>query len=160
MDNFYEQFLTKDYGKLQKKFETTRNTLVVLAMIAAVIVGLFGVIAFIAGYIILGLIARAMFLEYEYELTENELVITKIMNKKKRKIITTLDIKNIVNVKGVEEGNQNGAKLVKACVDESGLREQIIFVQKNSQLIGFKVAMDKKLISMCKRINPLNFSGI
>lgn len=160
MDNFYEQFLTKDYGDIQKKFETTRNTLVVLAIIASVIVGLFGVIAFIGGYIILGFIARIIFLEYEYELTENELVITKIMNKKKRKIITTLDIKNIVNVENAKNINENKVKFIKACVDESGLGEQIIFVQKNAQLIGFKVAMDKKLISMCKRINPLNFNGI
>lgn len=160
MDQFYEQFLTTDYGKKQKNFEVLSSTLIVLALMSTVLIGIIGAVVFIIGYFIVELIAKSIFLEYEYELTENELVISKIMNKKKRKIITTINIENIVDVNKIQDGNSRNAKLIKACVNNSGLNEQIIFVTKNSEVIGFKVAMDKKLLSMCKRINPLNFSRV
>ncbi|WP_438521184.1 DUF6106 family protein [Clostridium sp.] len=160
MDKFYEQFLTTDYGNKEKNFKLISSTLIVLALMSAVVIGFMGSIVCLVGYVIVEIIARAVLLEYEYELTENELVISKIMNKKKRKVITTIDIENIVDVNKVQDGNSRNAKLIKACVDNSGLNEQIIFVTRNSEVVGFKVAMDKKLLLMCKRVNPLNFSRV
>ncbi|MGL5480195.1 MAG: hypothetical protein ACRDCB_14235, partial [Clostridium sp.] len=142
MDIFYEQFITKDYGDIQKKFQSVRNTLVVLAMISAIFVGTFGVVTFLMGYVILGLIARNLFLEYEYEITENELVITKIMNKKKRKVITTLNIEKLVDAYSLEEANNKNIRVVNACIeDDKRLKEKILVINRDSKLVGFRVAM-------------------
>lgn len=161
MDIFYEQFITKDYGDIQNKFQSVRNTLVVLAMISAIFVGTFGVVTFLMGYVILGLIARNIFLEYEYEITENELVITKIMNKKKRKVITTLDIEKLVNAYSLEEANNKNIRVVNACIeDDKKLNEKILVINRDSKLVGFRVAMDKKLLSICRRLNPMCFNSL
>ncbi|WP_194191790.1 aromatic acid exporter family protein [Clostridium chrysemydis] len=161
MDIFYEQFITKDYGDIQKKFQSVRNTLVILAMISAVFVGTFGVVTFLMGYVILGLIARNLFLEYEYEITENELVITKIMNKKKRKVITTLNIEKLVNAYSLEEANNKNIRVVNACIeDDKKLKEKILVINRDSKLVGFRVAMDKKLLSICRKLNPMCFNSL
>ncbi|MCR6514792.1 MULTISPECIES: hypothetical protein [Clostridium] len=161
MDIFYEQFITKDYGDIQKKFQSVRNTLVVLAMISAIFVGTFGVVTFLMGYVILGLIARNLFLEYEYEITENELVITKIMNKKKRKVITTLNIEKLVNAYSLEEANNKNIRVVNACIeDDKRLKEKILVINRDSKLVGFRVAMDKKLLSICRKLNPVCFNSL
>ncbi|MGL6187417.1 MAG: hypothetical protein ACRC1T_18760 [Clostridium chrysemydis] len=161
MDIFYEQFITKDYGDIQKKFQSVRNTLVVLAMISAIFVGTFGVVTFLMGYVILGLIARNLFLEYEYEITENELVITKIMNKKKRKVITTLNIEKLVDAYSLEEANNKNIRVVNACIeDDKRLKEKILVINRDSKLVGFRVAMDKKLLSICRKLNPVCFNSL
>lgn len=161
MDIFYEQFITKDYGDIQKKFQSVRNTLVVLAMISAIFVGTFGVVTFLMGYVILGFIARNLFLEYEYEITENELVITKIMNKKKRKVITTLNIEKLVNAYSLEEANNKNIRVVNACIeDDKRLKEKILVINRDSKLVGFRVAMDKKLLSICRKLNPVCFNSL
>lgn len=161
MDIFYEQFITKDYGDIQKKFQSVRNTLVILAMISAIFVGTFGVVTFLMGYVILGLIARNLFLEYEYEITENELVITKIMNKKKRKVITTLNIEKLVNAYSLEEANNKNIRVVNACIeDDKRLKEKILVINRDSKLVGFRVAMDKKLLSICRKLNPVCFNSL
>lgn len=161
MDIFYEQFITKDYGDIQKKFQSVRNTLVVLAMISAIFVGTFGVITFLMGYVILGLIARNLFLEYEYEITENELVITKIMNKKKRKVITTLNIEKLVDAYSLEEANNKNISVVNACIeDDKRLKEKVLVINRDSKLVGFRVAMDKKLLSICRKLNPVCFNSL
>lgn len=161
MDIFYEQFITKDYGDIQKKFQSVRNTLVILAMISAIFVGTFGVVTFLMGYVILGLIARNLFLEYEYEITENELVITKIMNKKKRKVITTLNIEKLVDAYSLEEANNKNIRVVNACIeDDKRLKEKVLVINRDSKLVGFRVAMDKKLLSICRKLNPVCFNSL
>lgn len=161
MEVFYEQFITKDYGEIQKKFQSVRHTLVILAIISVIFVGSFGVITFLLGYIMLGLVARNMFLEYEYEITENELVITKIMNKKKRKVITTLNLEELVCVNSIQEANKKNIKIINACIEnDEKLKERVLIINKNSSLLGFKIAMDKKLLTMCRRVNPTCFNSI
>ena len=161
MEIFYEQFITKDYGNIQKKFYNIRHTLLILAIMSAIFVGSFAVIIFLFGYIMLGFIAGNIFLEYEYEITENELVITKIMNKKRRKIITTLNIEELVSAKNIEDVNNEKIKVVNACIENNNaLKETVLIINKDSVPIGFKIAMDKKLLNMCRKINPVCFNNI
>lgn len=160
MDCFYEQFIGKDYGAKQKKFEATKEVLIVVAVIVSMFQGvIFGLAVFVI-YIILGIFGKNMFLEYEYELTENELVISKIMNKKGRKVIGTIDINNVVDVISADSKLRDGVKIVNASFDDGELGQQILYVNKDSKLIGFKVSMDRNLIYKCKRINVTSFRNI
>lgn len=160
MDNFYEQFLTTDYGSKQKNLEIISKIFIILALIVSVFTKVIVSIVCLVIYFIIQLIGRFLFLEYEYELTEDELVISKIMNKKKRKVLVKINVNNIVNVCNGKNIKYRQEKIITACLKNSGLNEQVIFIPKNSEVIGFKVTMDDKLISMCKRINLSAFSEI
>lgn len=160
MDCFYEQFLGKDYGVKAKRFELLRETLIMAAILGSVFIGVaFGLIVFFL-YLILGVVGKNIFLEYEYELTEDELVISKILNKKARKKITTININEVVDVTKEDMAIKQGAKIINASFKDDKGNKQIIYINKDGKLIGFRVSMDSKLIYNCKRINRLSFNNL
>lgn len=160
MDIFYEQFLTKDYGEKQRKYESIGQALILLTILNIIFVGISLAAITIAGYILVFILARKRFLEFEYELTDTELVISKIMNKKSRKLIGKINIENVVEVTSAKSFNKKDVKIINASLDgieKDGLKESILLIRVDSNLIGYKIAMDKKLQGMCRRINPIIF---
>lgn len=161
MDVFYEQFLSKNYGKQAKIFGSLQQFFLILTVFNLVRMSFMWTILMLGLYFVIFIIINIKFLEYEYELTCDELVISKIINKKSRKTIGKINIRDIVDVKS-SNSNLNGdnIKIINASlngIDKSELNEKILLVRQNSNLIGYKVAMDKKLYSMCKMINPIIF---
>lgn len=161
MDVFYEQFLSKDYGKQPKIFEFMKQIFLVLTVFNLVRMSLTWTILMLVLYFIVFMIINIKFLEYEYELTCDELIISKIINKKSRKIIGKINIRDVVNIKSLNDSlGENNIKIINASLSGlncSELNEKILFVRQSSTLIGYKVAMDKKLYGMCKMINPIIF---
>lgn len=93
----------------------------------------FGFGFFIIAAIIYGayILIRSRFIEYEYALTNNELDIDKIMAKKKRKHILTVDFKQVVICAAVNDDNfsseyNNTASLSKT-YDFSGICEYDVY---------------------------------
>lgn len=155
---FYEQFLTKDYDIKRKKVESSKLALLILALLNTIFISMVvGVITF-GFYIFLSLIARYKFIEFEYELTGNELVISKISNKKSRRIVANIKIDEVIKVKTKDSFNNEGIRIVNLCLDEmDNLCEKVLVVREGSSLIGYKVALDKDLARMCGIINPSVF---
>ena len=161
MGVFYEQFLTKDYGYKQKSFVSIQQALLVLAILNGIFMGIIWALLTIGVYFLMFFIGRNKFLEFEYELTDSDLVISKIMNKKSRKIIGNIDIKNIVEVVSLNNFNRNDVKIINASlkgINKNELNEKILIVRKDLNLIGYKIAMDKKLYEICTKINPIIFN--
>lgn len=161
MEVFYEQFLTKDYGYKQKSFESIQQALLVLAILNGIFMGIIWALLTVGVYFLMFLIGRSKFLEFEYELTCSELVISKIMNKKTRKVVGKIDVNKIVEVVSSNNFNRSDVKIVNASLNgikKDELNEKILLVREDSNLIGYKIAMDNKLHEICRRINPIVFN--
>lgn len=161
MEVFYEQFLTKDYGYKQKSFESIQQALLVLAILNGIFMGIIWALLTVGVYFLMFLIGRSKFLEFEYELTCSELVISKIMNKKTRKVVGKIDVKKIIEVVSSNNFNRSDVKIVNASLNgikKDELNEKILLVREDSNLIGYKIAMDNKLHEICRRINPIVFN--
>lgn len=162
MDIFYEQFLTKNYGQIQKTFESIKQALLILSILNGIFMGILWALLTLGIYFLVFIIGRNKFLEFEYELTDSDLVISKIMNKKSRKMIASIDVKNIVEVVSSNSFNRSNVKIINASlegINKDELNEKILLVREDSNLIGYKIAMDKKLYEICTKINPIIFNN-
>lgn len=160
MEEFYEQFQTKDYGVTYNNLNLLANGLLIMSLVSLVVLKSVGnTLISISGYLIVMLVIRNKILEYEYELTLSEIVITKIINKKKRKKLLEIDVKDIERITTTFDGKGN-CRYINACLNESNLEKRYVYVRSNGKLIVIRMAMDEKLISICKSINPTCFSNI
>ncbi|MCR1952758.1 MULTISPECIES: hypothetical protein [unclassified Clostridium] len=157
MECFYEQFQTKDYGSLEKILNILSKVSLIFAILFAAMLNL--VFAVVFGLIYLGvfILSRKLIVEYEYELTGDELVIFKIMNKSKRTEIGSFNIREISSVKSSERMDKSNSKIVKAYLEESGLKNMVYMAKTSKGVVGFQLAMDENLTNLIKRVNPLAF---
>lgn len=157
MDIFYEQFITKDYKNQNKIFNSIKQALIVLAVFNIILNIKTLVILSLLGYFLVYIICRKKFLEYEYELTGDDLVISKIIDRKSRKKIAQFKLGNIIDAKLIENFNRKDIKVVNATLNglsKSDLKEVVIITKKDSNLIGYKMTIDEKFQSILKNINP------
>ena len=153
MECFYEQFQTKDYGSLEKILNILSKVSLVIAILFAAMLNLvFGLI-----YLVIFILSRNLIVEYEYELTADELVIFKIMNKSKRKQIGSFNIREISSVKSPERLEKSNSKIIKAYLEEAGLKDMVYMTKTSQGVVGFQLAMDENLTNLIKRVNPLAF---
>ena len=156
MDIFYEQFLTKDYSKGKKKFESIKLALTILFIFNIILNISFLALLAMLGYIFILLLSRKKFIEFEYELIGNELIISKIINKRSRKKIVEINLENVVEIISSKKFNRKEIKVIHATLDvlnKENLEENIIIVRKDSTSIGYKVSLDKKIQTILKNIN-------
>ena len=154
MEECYEQFLTKDYGSRQEYINATANGLLFLAA-----VGTFGLrslfMAATTGIAYIGMVLymKNKFVEYEYELICDELTVSKIFNKRRRKKIVNIELKNMIEV-----DKSANHKIKDLFIDEKGLEKKVIYVREENQIKAYGIALDKKLLAKCKRVNPRMFN--
>lgn len=156
MDCFYEQFQTKDYSQLEKSLNIISKVSLCLSILFLAMLNITMTIIFALIYILVFIAARKMIVEYEYELTEDQLSIYKIMNKSKRKEIGSFNIREISGVKTIENVSSNN-KIVKAYLEEIGIKAMVYMAKTSNGVVGFQLAMDENLLSIIKRVNPLAF---
>lgn len=155
MDIFYEQFITKDYSKEIKKFESIKLALVILIIFNSILRISSLAILFILAYIFVLLLTRKKIIEFEYELIGNELIISKIINKRSRKKIVEINLENVVEIVSLEKFNRKEIKVINSTLDvlNKEVEENVIIIRNNSNLIGYKVSLDKKIQNILKNIN-------
>ncbi|MCF0147909.1 MAG: hypothetical protein HUJ77_05870 [Clostridium sp.] len=156
MDCFYEQFQTKDYRRIENTMNILSKGSLAIAIVLIAMLNIIGAIFFALVYFIIFILSRKVIVEYEYELTGNELSIYKIMNKSKRKEIGSFNIREISSVKTLDKLSNN-TKIIKAYLEESGIKSKVYIVNTSKGTTGFQLAMDDKLIEFIKRVNPLVF---
>ncbi len=158
MEFFYEQFLTKDYEFKRKQVESAKNALLILTALNFVFLGITVALITIVFYFVFAVIARTRFVEFEYELTGNELVVSKIVNKKSRRIIANIKIDEVVKIKPCNFINTDGIRIINLTLDgmdKKGLKEKIIVVRNEDDVVvGYKISIDNRLQEICKKINP------
>ena len=156
MDCFYEQFQTQDYHGIEKIMNILSKASLAISIVLIAMLNIVGAIFFALVYFGIFILSRKIIVEYEYELTGNELSIYKIMNKSKRKEIGSFNIREISSVKTLDKLSSN-TKIIKAYLEESGIKSMVYIVNTSKGVTGFQLAMDEKLIEFIKRVNPLVF---
>lgn len=156
MDCFYEQFQTKDYKIIENTFNILSKVFLFIAIIFLALSNI--IVAIIFGLLYFGVfvLSKNIIVEYEYELTGNELTISKIMNKSKRKELGNFNIKEISTVKTLDKLS-NSTKVIKAHLDESEFKAMVYIVKTSEGVLGFQLALDDKLMELIKKVNPLIF---
>ena len=156
MECFYEQFQTKDYKGIEKVLNIISKIAIVLTILFASLLNIVASITFALVYIIIFILGRKLIVEYEYELTGDELSIYKIMNKSKRKEVGCFSIREISGVKTLDKVSNN-TKVIKAYLEESGIKSMVYMAKTSDGVVGFQLAMDENLLNLIKRVNPLAF---
>lgn len=156
MECFYEQFQTKDYKGIEKVLNIISKVAIVLTILFASLLNIVGSITFALVYIITFIVGRKLIVEYEYELTGDELSIYKIMNKSKRKEVGCFSIREISGVKTLDKVSNN-TKVIKAYLEEAGIKSMVYMAKTSDGVVGFQLAMDENLLNLIKRVNPLAF---
>ena len=156
MECFYEQFQTKDYKGIEKVLNIISKVAIVLTILFASLLNIVGSITFALVYIITFIVGRQLIVEYEYELTGDELSIYKIMNKSKRKEVGCFSIREISGVKTLDKVSNN-TKVIKAYLEEAGIKSMVYMAKTSDGVVGFQLAMDENLLNLIKRVNPLAF---
>lgn len=162
MDIFYEQFLSKNYTKEEKVFKALKLVLIILIFFNITLGSLILTVFMATCYLLTVIISRKIILEYEYELFQKELIISKIMNKSSRKKIACINVENITEIIDLEEFNRKDIKVINTTlskIDKKKVETKIILVRKDSALVGYKVALDKKIQSKLKTINSNIFKN-
>lgn len=156
MDCFYEHFQTKDYRSIEKIINILKKVSLSIAILLMAMLNIVGAIFFALVYFGISLLSRQIIVEYEYELTGNELSIYKIMNKSKRRELGSFNIKEITSVRTLEKLNGN-TKFIKAYLSDSGIKPMVYVVNTSEGVTGFQLAVDEKLLDLIKKVNPLVF---
>ena len=79
------------------------------------------------------------------------------MNKSKRKQIGSFNIREISSVKSPERLEKSNSKIIKAYLEEAGLKDMVYMTKTSQGVVGFQLAMDENLTNLIKRVNPLAF---
>ncbi|WP_250277812.1 DUF6106 family protein [[Clostridium] colinum] len=163
MTKFYEQFITKDYGTLPNAINIVSKAILIIAVAIFAIFGFVGIFLAIPVFLLFILIEIYMvkkFLEYEYEYYDRDITISKIMAKRKRKVITTINVTNILKVTSVDSLGKD-EKFIRCTIKGLNLKEVIIFINdKNNKKVGYLVGLDDKMLSILKKDNPTLFNYI
>ncbi len=163
MDKFYEQFISKDYGTLPNAINIISKTILLIGVAIFAIFGITGIILAIPAFVIFILIEFFMsksFLEYEYEYYNKDITISKIIGKRRRKIIGNINVDNILKISNINSIGKD-EKVIRCTIKGLNLKEIVIFVNdNNNKKVGYLVGLDEKLYSILKKDNPTLFSFI
>ncbi len=158
MDQFYELLLT-----------TKKPTIYKMVNVFVYIIGILGLLIF-SFNLIIGLVLiivsvllffykKNLYVEYEYDFTNGEIDIDKIVEMKKRKRILTFSIKD-VELLALENSDfikdfSNKPKNVLTCIPSNyhgKIYTAMITMGSNRQMLKF--APDEKFLDLCFKLNP------
>lgn len=166
MNKFYEQFITKDYGTLPNAINIVSKGFLIFALLIIFSFGIFNFIGLIIAvpfflvFILIELYMAKVFLEYEYEYYDKDITISKIIGKKRRKLIGNIDVRNILKVSNINTIDKS-EKVIRCTIKGLNLKEIVIFVNdKNGNKVGYLVGLDEELLSILKKDNSTLFNYI
>ena len=160
MEEFYEQYIGKDYGYFQSIMNSIEYASLIL--VAVYILGfrtlLIGSFVFLV-YVGIVYFNRKKFVAYEYELTLDNLVISKVMTEKRRKKLLEFKLSDIECISTTKRSEKK-CTIINAYIKDRENNNQYVYVKTPQGLKCLVLTMDKKLISMCYKMKPAVFSEL
>lgn len=157
MEEFYEQYNGKDYGYFQSIMNSIEYASLIL--VAVYILGfrtlLIGSFVFLI-YVGIVYFNRKKFVAYEYELTLDSLVISKVMTEKRRKKLLEFNLSDVECISKTKR-NEKKCPVINAYIKEKENNNQYVYVKTPEGVKCLVLNMDEKLISMCYKIKPSVF---
>ena len=129
MEEFYEQYNGKDYGNFQNIMNSIEY--VSLILVAVYILGfrtlLIGSFVFLI-YVGIVYFNRKKFVAYEYELTLDSFVVSKVMTEKRRKKLLEFNLSDVECVRKTQR-NEKKCEMIKAYINDKESNNQYIYVK-------------------------------
>lgn len=152
----YEQFIAGYNIKTFDLINNIKKGILILAAMSYMFYSSVIAFALIGIYLIVCVSTLNIYVEYEYELTENELDIFKISNKKRRKLIKCIKLNNAdrpINSEGFNINRYKGAKLIKAYTKKyESCAKQIIILKEANVTNIYELALNEELLGYVSRV--------
>ncbi|MGL5353566.1 MAG: hypothetical protein ACRDA5_09615 [Clostridium sp.] len=152
----YEQFLEGANPKVLSLVNNIKNGLLILAALSYMLFSSVIAIAIIVIYFLVCALSLGIYVEYEYELTENELDVFKILSKKKRKLVKCIDISKTgrpIDKKDLNLEKYSKAKIVKLYTKNyENSSTQYFIIQESGETKIYEVALNEELLGYVARV--------
>ena len=158
MDHFYEQLVTTYKTGFYKIANGATFIFVLIAMasfstnliFAIILLGVAGVCFFYK---------RNLFVEYEYQFTNGEIDIEKILEMKKRSRVATFHIKEVgllapEDSDAVKSYHNKPKSIVNCCTNTSKARVYVAMITEGNNKMQLKFVPDEKFLEHCFKYNP------
>ena len=158
MDNFYEQ--------LERKHHVGTYNFLKVSFIFFLVVGLFIVVLsppigifFIIIGVITFFLKKKFYTEYEYTFTNGAIDIDAIYEARKRKHVSTFEIKDAelvapLNSDYVKDFSNKPEKILNCVVDDTDKKVFTVMLTKGASRLQLKFTPDEKFLDLCFRYNP------
>lgn len=151
-----EQFIENNNDKILKVVTAVKTLILVFAALTYIFESLTLAVLILLVYVIVHFLTLSFFVEYEYELTEDELDLSKIMSKKKRKLIKTINLRNAEFFKDASEFSPqrySNVKVVKLYTKEYVNKEkQVILINESGDMRAYELSLKDDLKKAIERI--------
>lgn len=139
MDEIYEQHLIRKAEKRDKLLIYLRNMCFLFFVFYGILMSFGVAVIFLAIWLFLFIVCRNVFVDYDYEYCCGEIVISKIILKKRRKIIATLQINQFKGLYQLSECH----KIIHASIYKNET-ETYVF-QTLAGEIGFVLSLNERM---------------
>ncbi|MGK0467411.1 MAG: hypothetical protein ACJAX4_002712 [Clostridium sp.] len=158
MDHFYEQLV-----------RTNKTVFYKIVKVATYVFSFFALITLTENFIftIVSLIVAAacffykqnLFVEYEYQFTNGDIDIEKILEMKKRKKVTTFNIKEVAllapqNSVFVKDFSNKPGDIVKCYHDDQEAKVYVAMVTEGNNKMQLMFTPNEKFLDLCYKSNP------
>lgn len=159
MDNFYEQLVTTYKTIHYKSISFIMYLDVILAVIMSLTFNLIPALVLLAGFAGIYFYRRNLYIEYEYDFTNGEMDVDRIIQMKKRKRVLTFNIKDI-ELLAPEDSDEikyfsgKPDKIMTCYPPTSRETVYIAMITGGKERLQLRFVPDKELLELCFKYNP------
>lgn len=159
MDNFYEQLVTT--------FKTTKYKIASSGVYVFLVLGFLAMIlgSVIPSLLLLALsgglfiLKKKLYIEYEYEFTNGDIDIDKILEMKKRTRVISFNIKEVEliapeNSSFVKDFSSKPEKILNFYPSTSNTQIYVAMVTGGNERVQIRFVPDEKFLNLCYKYNP------
>ncbi|MBU3107780.1 hypothetical protein [Clostridium gasigenes] len=154
---YYEQFISGYNPKILSLVNNIKNGILIATAISYIFISSLISIVFIVLYFMVSISTFNIYVEYEYAITDNELDIFKISNKKRRKLVKSIQINKADRPISSNEFNQNrykGAKISKVYTRKyEKCDKQIIILKEDGVTNVYELVLNEELLGFMSRVS-------
>ncbi|MBB6623225.1 hypothetical protein [Clostridium gasigenes] len=153
---YYEQFIDGYNPKILSLVNNIKNGILIAATISYIFISSLISIGLIVLYFIIYISTLNIYVEYEYGITDNELDIFKISNKKRRKLVKCIELNKAEIPISLNDFNQNrykGTKISKVYTKKyEKCDKQVIILKESATTKIYELVLNEELLDYISRI--------
>jgi len=159
MDAFYEQLVTAEKNPAYSTCNTLTYVFAGLAVVALGMRIMIAAIPLIAIAAALYFYKGNLFVEYQYDFTNGEIDIDKILEMKKRKRVISFDIKKVdllapENSDYVKSYSRKAVKTINTVKANSTDKVYNAYILEDNQVIKLRFIPNEEFLNLCYKYNP------
>lgn len=159
MDNFYEQLVTTYKTGKYKAANAMIVILGVVALFALFTALIIPCLLCVAAAVAVFFLKKNFYVEYEYDFTNGEIDIDKIVDLKKRSRVLTFEVKDIEllaleNSDYVKDFSNKPERVLNLYPETSESKIYVAMVTGGAERVQVKFVPDEEFINLCYKYNP------